>query len=47
MNYYVIVMDDNMILEKVMFSYRDEALHFAEARRKQGYIVTIKFIKTK
>lgn len=45
MNYYVIVMNDNMILEKIMFSYRDEALHFVNARRRQGYIVTIKAIE--
>lgn len=47
MYYYVTVAHDNLILERVRFSYRDEALYFAEARRKQGYIVTIKFIETK
>ena len=42
MNYLVIVSDDDIILEKVVFSYRDEALYFTECRRKQGYVVTLK-----
>ena len=41
MNYLVIVSDDYSIIEKVVFSYRDEALYFTECRRKQGYVVTI------
>ena len=42
MNYLVIVSDDEIIIEKMVFSYRDEALYFVECRRKQGYVVTLK-----
>ena len=41
MKYLVIVADGETLLEKVIFSYRDEACYFANARRKQGYLVTI------
>ena len=44
MSYYITVMNDNIILEKIIFSYRDEALRFVELRRKQGFVVTIKVI---
>ena len=47
MNYYVTVMLEDTVLERVVFSYRDEALYFAEKRRKQGYIVTVKPIIVK
>ena len=42
MNYLVIVSDKGVIVEQMIFSYRDEALYFAECRRKQGYFVTVK-----
>ena len=42
MNYLVIVSDNGTIIEKMIFSYRDEALHYVECRRKQGYLVTLK-----
>ena len=45
MNYLVIVTDDGTIIEKMVFSYRDEALYYLECRRKQGYLVTIKSIE--
>ena len=45
MDYLVIVSDNNIIIEKIRFSYRDEALYFAECRRKQGYFVTIESIE--
>lgn len=45
MNYLITVIADNITLEKVIFSYRDEALHFADIRRKQGYLVTITTIE--
>ena len=45
MNYLVIVTDEGIIIEKMVFSYRDEALYYLECRRKQGYFVTIKSIK--
>lgn len=41
MNYLVIVFDNETIIEKMIFSYRDEALYYVECRRKQGYLVTI------
>ena len=47
MNYFVTVMSENTILERVVFSYRDDALNFAEKRRRQGYIVTVKPITVK
>lgn len=47
MNYLVIVCDNNTIIEKMVFSYRDEALHFVACRRKQGYFVTIKSVVIK
>ena len=47
MNYLVIVSDNGIIIEKIVFSYRDEALYYLECRRKQGYIVTIKSIEIK
>ena len=45
MNYLVIVSDNGTIIEKMVFSYRDEALYYLECRRKQGYFVIIKSIK--
>ena len=45
MNYLVIVTDDGIIIEKMVFPYRDEALYYLECRRKQGYFVTIKSIE--
>lgn len=45
MNYLVIVSDNGNIIEKMVFSYRDEALYYLEGRRKQGYFVTIKSIE--
>ena len=45
MNYLVTVKDSENVLEYVVFSYRDEALYFADKRRKQGYFVTITTIK--
>ena len=45
MDYLVIVSDDEIIIEKVVFSYRDEALYYLECRRKLGYFVTIKSIE--
>ena len=47
MNYLVIVFDNANIIEKMIFSYRDEALYYLECRRKQGYVVTIKSIVIK
>lgn len=47
MNYFVTVMSEDTVLERVVFSYRDEALNFVEKRRRQGYIVTIKPITVK
>ena len=42
MNYLVKVFDDyTFLVERVVFSYRDEALHFADIRRKQGFLVKI------
>ncbi|MBO7692609.1 MAG: hypothetical protein J6T10_08260 [Methanobrevibacter sp.] len=45
MDYLVIVSDNYIIIEKIRFSYRDEALYYLECRRKQGYFATIKSIK--
>ena len=45
MNYLVIVTDEGIIIEKMVFSYRDEALYYLECRRKQGYLVTLKSIE--
>lgn len=47
MNYLITVSDNTIILERIVFSYRDEALFYAEKRRKQGYIVMIKTITIK
>ena len=47
MNYYVTVMLENTIIERIVFEYRESALNFAERRRKQGYLVTIKPIIVK
>ncbi len=47
MNYLIIVSDNGIIIEKMVFSYRDEALYYLECRRKQGYFVTIKTIEIK
>ena len=47
MNYLITVSDDTIILEQIVFSYRDEAMFYADKRRKQGYIVTIKTITIK
>lgn len=41
-NYMVEVNSDGMRLERVIFSYRDEALNFADHRRKQGFRVLVK-----
>lgn len=45
MNYLIIVTDNGNIIEKMVFSYRDEALNYLELRRKQGYFVTLKSIE--
>ena len=45
MSYLIIVSDNENIIEKMIFSYRDEALYYLECRRKQGYFVTIKSIE--
>lgn len=45
MNYLVIVADNGNIIEKMIFTYRDEALYYLECRRKQGYFVTLKTIE--
>ena len=42
MNYLVIVCDNGAIIERMIFSYRDEAMRYVECRRKQGYFVTLK-----
>ena len=47
MNYLVIVSDNGIIIENMVFSYRDEALYYLECRRKQGYFVTLKSIVIK
>lgn len=47
MNYLVIVFDNDNIIEKMIFSYRDEALYYVECKRKQGYFVTIKSVVIK
>ena len=41
MKYLIIVSDNGNIIEKMVFSYRDEALYYLECRRKQGYFVTL------
>ena len=41
MNYLVKVFDNTTLIERVVFSYRDEALYFADARRKTGFSVEI------
>ena len=41
MEYKIEVSDGTRILEKIIFTYRDEAIYFAEKRRKQGYTVTL------
>ena len=46
MNYLVIVIENENIIEKMIFSYRDEALYYLECRRKQGYFVTLKTIES-
>ena len=45
MNYLITVSDGSINIERILFIYRDEALFFAEQRRKQGYTVTIKTIE--
>ena len=45
MDYLIIVSDKGTIIEKLVFTYRDEAIYFVERRRKQGYFVTIKSIE--
>ena len=47
MNYLVIVFDNDTIIEKMTFSYRDEALFYLECRRRQGYFGTIKSVVIK
>ena len=47
MNYYVTVCDGEQVLERVIFTYRDEALYYADKRRKQGYVVTVKSISVR
>lgn len=44
MYYLVTVCDEKMVLEKVRFDDRYQALAHVERRRKQGYIVTMKLI---
>ena len=41
MNYIVKVFDNTTLIERVVFSYGDEALYFADVRRKQGFSVEI------
>lgn len=45
MNYLITVSDNDKVLEKIVFSYYDIAMYFAERRRKQGYTVTIKTVE--
>lgn len=46
-NYMVEVSSEGLRLERVIFNYRDEALYFAETRRKQGYRVQIRPLSLK
>ena len=41
MNYLVTVADNNIRLERIVFSNYDVAVYFVERRRKQGYVVTM------
>lgn len=47
MNYYIEVSDGNMVLERLILESYDRAIYFAERRRKQGYIVTIRTVTIK
>lgn len=47
MLYLITVYENGVILERMLFSYRDEALTYAERRRKQGYVVTVKNVNAK
>lgn len=47
MNYFIEVSDGSRVLERVIFSEYDSAMHFVDRRRKQGYIVTVKTITIK
>lgn len=40
--YLVTVIDNGKWIERIEFTYKDEALYFAEQRRKQGFTVTVK-----
>lgn len=44
MNYLVTVYEGDSRIERVLFTYRDEALNFVDRRRKQGYRVFINSI---
>ena len=44
MNYFIEVSDGNKVLERIIFSEYDSAMHFVERRRKQGYTVTVEVI---
>ena len=46
-NYLVSVYDDTKRIITVVFSYRDEALYFAEKNRKCGLMVVVTPIETK
>jgi len=47
MNYYIEVLDGSTVIERLIFESYDCAIYFAERRRKQGYIVTIRTITIK
>lgn len=47
MNYLVTVYEGDARIERVIFTYRDEAICFADRRRKQGYRVFINSIVIK
>ena len=42
--YLVTVSDEKQRLERVIFSYKDDAFNFADRRRRQGYIVTVEVV---
>lgn len=44
MDYYITVIDNNEVVEKILFSDRITALAFVDRRRKQGYTVTLKVV---
>lgn len=45
--YLVEVISDGIRVERITFTYKDDALSFAERRRKQGYLATIKPVTAK